>query len=131
MNKKNRYRDKQILIMVTEKEKETIKKNMAVSNIDTMTNYIRKQALYGKVISVNFNDFKHLLEQFSRFNFELNSIGVNVNQIAKKVNVNDEIQLNELFELKLEMEALKNLYERTQKEILDVFKKKLKRLEQK
>ncbi len=131
MNKKNRYRDKQILIMVTEKEKEIIKNNMAVANIDTMTNYIRKQALYGKVISVNFNDFRNILEQFSRFNFELNAIGVNVNQIAKKVNVNDEIQLNEMFELKVEMEALKNLYDRTQKEILDTFKNKLKRLEQK
>lgn len=131
MNEKNLQRPVLLSVRVTEKEKETIKKNMAVANINTMTNYIRKQALYGKVISVNFNDFKHLLEQFSRFNFELNSIGVNVNQIAKKVNVNDEIQLNELFELKIEMEALKNLYERTQNEILDVFKKKLKRLEQK
>lgn len=131
MNEKNRYRDKQILIMVTDREKETIKKNMTLANISTMTNYIRKQALYGKVVSVNFNEFKNLLEQFSRFNFELNAIGVNVNQIAKKVNVNDEIQLNELFELKVEMESLKNLYERTQKEILDSFKNKLKRLEQK
>ena len=89
MNEKNLQRPVLLSVRVTEKEKETIKKNMAVANINTMTNYIRKQALYGKVISVNFNDFKHLLEQFSRFNFELNSIGVNVNQIAKKVNVND------------------------------------------
>lgn len=79
----------------------------------------------------NRTDFRNILEQFSRFNYELNSIGININQIAKKVNVDDEIQLNDLFELKVEMEALKKLYESTEKEILDSFKNKLKRLEQK
>ncbi|GAB2022664.1 plasmid mobilization relaxosome protein MobC [Pseudolactococcus yaeyamensis] len=130
MPEKNRYRDKSILIMVTQEEKEFIKNKMAAAKMWTLTNYIRKQALYGAIVTVNFDEYREILGQFGRTNYELNMIGRNINQIAKHTNENDETQQADILNLQNEVEALKNIYAKIEKDILDTFKKHLKSLEQ-
>lgn len=62
-----------------------------------VTKYIRKIALNGSINIYNFKDAHSII-------YEINKIGVNVNQIAKKVNETDNIY-------KVDVETLKIGYD--------------------
>lgn len=93
---KNRTRPKQLLIMVTEKEKEHIVDNAKRLGFDNVGAYARKMMLDGYVInlkSADDKDLKHLMSEVSR-------IGNNINQITKRVNTINKIYECDLEEIK-------------------------------
>ena len=85
----NRKRNIQILFCVTPEEKKLIRQKMILSKTRNMGAYLRKMAIDGYIITT----IKQVYE-------EMHKIGVNINQIAKKVNTTGELYPEEMEELK-------------------------------
>lgn len=89
----NRKRNIQILFCVTPEEKKLIRQKMILSKTRNMGAYLRKMAIDGYIINTNTAPFKQVYE-------EMHKIGVNINQIAKKVNTTGDLYPKEMEELK-------------------------------
>ena len=96
-----RKRTVQIKFRVTEEERSLILEKMKQIPTRNMAAYLRKIAIDGYIIQVDHSDIKAMTA-------EIQKIGVNVNQIAKRVNAGgvyqediDEIKgvLNEIWRL--------------------------------
>lgn len=75
----HREKNKQLIVRVSEKEKQKIKKQMEVCGYSNFSAYARRMMLYGYHINVDLSLYHELAT-------EVNRIGVNINQIAKAVN---------------------------------------------
>lgn len=96
----NRKRDVQILLWVTPEEKKMIRKRMILSKTSNMSVYLRKMAIDGMIVNTDTTYLKAMYQ-------EMHKIGVNINQIAKKVNTTGELYPEEMKELK---EMVKELW---------------------
>ena len=88
MNKGNRKRNIKLQFYVNEKEKELIKKKMALTHINNFGAYARKICIDGLIINIDLSDFKE-------YGKEVNAIGRNINQAIKILHThpnNKEIQ---------------------------------------
>ena len=81
-------RGKRKEVCFNEKEWELIEKKAAEVKLNT-TNYIRRMALNGYIIEYDLNTLNDFI-------YELNKIGVNINQIAKRVNETGSIHTGEM-----------------------------------
>lgn len=106
----NRFRDKQLSVRVTGAEKQAIKKRMADAGYSDMSRFMRIMAIHGYLVTVDLSDFKKYAEQISK-------IGNNINQIARKVNIEQEIYSVDIMELQ---DAMKRV-EKTVQRCMDVF----------
>jgi len=95
--KANRIRSKLVNFYVTEEEKEKIIEKARYCNLD-ISGYLRKISLEGVIIK----------RDYSWMN-DVNKIGVNINQIAKKVNQQNGILEKDFEELQSEVEKLSSL----------------------
>ncbi len=95
----NRKRNIQIKFWVTEEERELIKLRMAQLPTRQIGAYMRKMAINGLIIYTDMTDIKEM-------NKELHSIGVNVNQIARRVNETNSIYKDDIEELKNYMDEI-------------------------
>lgn len=86
-------KESEIKIRVSDDEKKMIEKKMNQLSIFNMSAYIRKMAIDGMIIKVDFPEIKELNSNLRRFNN-------NINQIAKRVNSTDNIYENEIDEIK-------------------------------
>lgn len=112
--KKKLYRNKMLRVYVTEEEKQIILNNMKKINSKTITNYIREMALNeGEIKIYNFSELKDSLSETGKYVYELNKIGNNVNQIAKKVNESDVVATEDVQYLLSQVEQMKSNYETT------------------
>ena len=68
-----------ISVRVSEDELNIIEKRALLTNEKSLSSYLRKMALSGVIVNVNFSEFADLKR-------ELIAIGANVNQIAKRIN---------------------------------------------
>ena len=68
-----------ISVRVSEEELKIIEKRASLTNEKALSAYLRKQAIKGFIINVNFSEFDHLRKNIT-------AIGTNINQIAKRVN---------------------------------------------
>ena len=75
----NRKRNIQIKFRVTEEEKKLIEQKMAQLPTKYIGAYMRKMAIDGFIIYTDLSEFKE-------FQKELQTIGRNINQIAKRIN---------------------------------------------
>lgn len=98
---KNRKRKKQIHIFLSEDELNIVDENSKYSGI-TRSEYIRSLIKNGVVIHYEMQGIKDIM-------YELNKIGTNINQVARKVNENDIATYNEIQELKLQVEKMSEL----------------------
>ena len=89
----NRKRNVQILLWVTPEEKKMIRKRMILSKTSNMSVYLRKMAIDGMIVNVDTTYLKKTYQ-------EMHKIGVNINQIAKKVNTTGDLYPEEMQELK-------------------------------
>ena len=89
----NRARNIQIKFYVTPEEKEFILKKMRLVKINHIGAYLRKQAIDGYCINVDMTMFKNLAA-------EVNKIGVNINQTAKKINADKPIYNDDILQMK-------------------------------
>ena len=81
------------IICVTPEEKKLIRQKMILSKTRNMGAYLRKMAIDGYIINTDTAPIKQVYE-------EMHKIGVNINQIAKKVNTTGDLYPEEMEELK-------------------------------
>ncbi len=89
----NRTRNIQILFFVTPEEKKLIRQKMILSKTRNMGAYLRKMAIDGYIINTDTAPIKQLYA-------EMHKIGVNINQIAKKVNTTGDFYPEDMEHLK-------------------------------
>ena len=89
----NRKRNIQILFCVTPEEKKLIRMKMIQSKTKNMGAYLRKMAIDGYIVNTDTTPLKKQYE-------EMHKIGVNINQITKKVNSTGDLYSEEMQELK-------------------------------
>ena len=87
-----RKRTIQIKFRVTEEEKQLIEQKMAQLPTRQIGAYLRKMAIDGLIIYTDTTNIKEM-------NKELHSIGVNINQIAKRVNETGSIYEEDIKEI--------------------------------
>jgi len=94
-------RDRNVLIrfFVTAEEKAVIQKRMELVGIKNMSNYLRKLAMDGYLINVDYTYIKEM-------NAQLSAIGRNVNQIAARVNSTGIIYADDVSEIKKKQEEI-------------------------
>lgn len=94
-----RKRDIQVKFYVTEQERVLIEEKMKLLSTDNLGAYLRKMAIDGYIIQVDYSAIK---EQTA----EIQKIGVNVNQIAKRVNATGSVYEQDLKEIKGALEKI-------------------------
>ena len=88
-----RKRTVQIKFRVTEAEKTLIEEKMKQIPTRNMAAYLRKIAIDGYIIQVDHSDIKAMTA-------EIQKIGVNINQIAKRVNATGSVYQEDIDEIK-------------------------------
>lgn len=97
----NRKRNIQLKIWISQEEKNLIYFKMAQVPTDNIGAYIRKMSIDGYIINVDMSEIK-------KSNSELQIIGKNINQIAKRVNSTNSIYADDIAELR---ERLKEIWQ--------------------
>jgi len=93
MATKNRKRNVQLIIRVTEEERALIEQKMALLKTENLSAYIRKIAIDGYIINVDHTDVKNHAAQLQR-------IGNNVNQIVKRMHQTGSLYRADVAEVK-------------------------------
>ena len=97
-----RKRKRQIHIMLTDEEYIKLSMNARELNMRSISEYIRKIALSPVIVNVNFSEL-------NSFKLEINKIGINLNQIAKKLNTENQVKQELYSTAKSEIDELKNV----------------------
>ena len=95
----NRKRNVQIIIRVTEEERALIEEKMQQIPTLNLSAYARKMLIDGYIITLDLQEVKGHTAQ-------LQKIGVNVNQIAKRINETGRIYADDMDEMKRVAEYL-------------------------
>ena len=95
----NRKRDIQKKLFVNEEEDKIIKEKMKQLGTDNFGAYARKMLIDWYVVKTDYTTIKNLIK-------EINKIGVNINQIAKRTNETNRIYEDDIKELKGELEQV-------------------------
>ena len=101
----NRKRNVQIIIRVTEEERALIEEKMRQIPTLNLSAYARKILIDGYIITLDLQEVKGHTAQ-------LQKIGVNINQIAKRINETGRIYADDMDEIKLAMEEVWRLERR-------------------
>ena len=88
-----RERTVQIKFRVTEEERALIEQKMKLVPTRNMEAYLRKMAIDGYIIQIDHADIKAMTA-------EIQKIGVNINQIARRVNVTGSVYQEDIEEIK-------------------------------
>lgn len=89
----NRKRNVQIIVRVTEEERALIEEKMKQIPTINLSAYARKMLIDGYIIMLDLQEVKAHTAQ-------LQKIGVNINQIAKRINETARIYTDDMDELK-------------------------------
>lgn len=99
----NRNRKIQIKLYVNEKEYNAIRLKMKQHGTECFSVYARKMLIDGKVINIsNMTKFNNLI-------YEINKIGVNINQLTKLANENRSISKSMINSIYKKQEELKEI----------------------
>lgn len=101
---KKLYRQIQRIMRVTPEENELINRRMAQHNFSNFNTYARYMLLTGEVVTVDYSELIKLRT-------EINRIGTNINQLARYVNTNEEISLENYQNLQHSLAEVKRLME--------------------
>lgn len=101
----NRKRNVQIIIRVTEEERSLIEEKMRQIPTLNLSAYARKILIDGCIITLDLQEVKGHTAQ-------LQKIGVNINQIAKRINETGRIYADDMNEIKRAMEEVWRLERR-------------------
>jgi hypothetical protein len=88
-----RKRTVQVKFRVTEAERDLILEKMRLLHTDNLAAYLRKMAIDGYILAVDNSDLKAVAA-------EIQKIGVNVNQIARRVNATGSVYEQDIAEIK-------------------------------
>jgi hypothetical protein len=98
-NAGGRKREILLLVFVTEAEKDMIYEKMKQYNTNNFAAYARKMLIDGYVINVDISDIKAVAA-------EMQKIGVNINQIARRVNATSRIYEQDFIEINGKVEEI-------------------------
>ena len=101
----NRKRNVQIIVRVTEDERALIEEKMKQIPTMNLSAYSRKMLIDGYIIVLDLQEVKTHTAQ-------LQKIGVNVNQIARRINGTGRIYVDDMDEIKRLMEEVWRLERR-------------------
>lgn len=93
-------------IRFNQEELEIINKKMAQLDIDSHSQYIREMAMYGFMVIRDSTQLDQLLEEYSLLRYELKSIGININQIARRLNSSKSVYKDDVEEIKNNIEKI-------------------------
>ena len=102
---KKLYRQIQKIMRVTPEENELINRRMAQHNFSNFNTYARYMLLTGEVVTVDYSELIKLRT-------EINRIGTNINQLARYVNTNEQISLENYQNLHQSLAEVKRLMEK-------------------
>lgn len=102
MTEEKRYREIQRKFRVTPGENELIKARMEHHGFKNFNTYARYMLLTGEVVTVDYSELIKLRT-------EINRIGTNINQLAKYVNTNEEMSLEQYQSLQASLTEVKRL----------------------
>lgn len=85
----NRERSELIRFFVTKEEKEFIKYKMSLMNVTNMSAYLRKMAIDGMLVQVDYSQFDEIGKQ-------LEGVSKNINQIAKRINSTETVYAGDM-----------------------------------
>ena len=88
-----RKRTVQIKFRVTEEERALIEQKMKLVPTRNMESYLRKMAIDGYIIQIDHSDIKAMTA-------EIQKIGDNINQIARRVNATGSVYKEDIEEIK-------------------------------
>ena len=88
-----RKRTVQVKFRVTEAERDLILEKMKLIPTNNMAAYLRKIAIDGYIVQVDHSDIKAMTA-------EIQKIGVNINQVARRVNSTGSVYQEDIDELK-------------------------------
>ena len=83
----------------SEEEKDLIKRKMALMGVTSMSDYLRKMAIDGRIIKVDYSVFDDVARS-------LESISANINQIAKRINATDTTYAGDVRQIKQKQEEI-------------------------
>ena len=89
----NRKRNAQIKFRVTEEERTLIEEKMKKVPTRNMEAYLRKMAIDGYIIQVDHSHIKKMTAELQR-------IGININQIARRANATENVYQEDIEEIK-------------------------------
>lgn len=95
----NRKRTNPLQFYVSTEELEIINSKMDMLGTNNLCGYLRKMAIDGYIIEVDHSDIK-------KMTYEMQKIGTNINQIAKRVNSTNTIYDEDIFEIKEQMKKI-------------------------
>ena len=88
-----RKRQIQVKFFISEQEQKLIHGKMQMLKTENFSAYMRKMAVDGYIINMDYTDIKAMTA-------EIQKIGVNINQIAKRVNTTGSIYEQDIKEIK-------------------------------
>ncbi|MCM1059796.1 MAG: MobC family plasmid mobilization relaxosome protein [Eubacterium sp.] len=95
----NRRRDIQLNLYLYPEEKEMLVARSIRYGFKSVSAYIRATSVFGKMRINNYDEIK-------RMNKELNAIGVNVNQLVRRVNTTNTVYKTDLDDLKNQLDKI-------------------------
>ena len=107
----NRTRPNQILFFVSDEEKRIIKAKMAQLGTKNMGAYLRKMAIDGYIINVDYTQQKKIAAAVSR-------AASNINQICRRINSKGNLYEDDVVELKERQKEIWQLLKSSQSEEL-------------
>ena len=105
---KNRTRPARIEFRVTEQERQLIQKKMEQLGTHNMGAYLRKMAIDGYIIKVDYTEQKKLAAAVSR-------VAGNINQICRRINQTGHFYEDDIVELKAKQCEIWELLKQSQK----------------
>ncbi len=105
---KNRTRPVRVEFRVTEQEHQLIQKKMEQLGTKNMGAYLRKMAIDGYIIKVDFTEQKKLAAAVSR-------VAGNINQICRRINQTGHFYEDDIVELKAKQCEIWELLKQSQK----------------
>lgn len=93
-----RNKGKPKVVYFSETEWDIIQEKSNIAKMNT-SNYIKRMALNGYIIEYNLDKINDLI-------YEINKIGININQLAKKANEIDNIYKKDVEELQERMDEI-------------------------
>ena len=105
---KNRNRPARIEFRVTEQERQRIQKKMEQLGTKNMGAYLRKMAIDGYIIKVDYTEQKKLAAAISR-------VAGNINQICRRINQTGHFYEDDIVELKAKQSEIWELLKQSQR----------------
>ena len=105
---KNRTRPVRIEFRVTEQERQLIQKKMEQLGTKNMGAYLRKMAIDGYIIKVDYTEQKKLAAAISR-------VAGNINQICRRINQTGNFYQDDIVELKAKQCEIWELLKQSQR----------------